>query len=66
MKKLFTVSVIILFGLICFEGGWFYGLSQNHVVKPIQSVFNSRIDVYNVYMLKNCLQELKTVKGGEL
>ncbi len=69
MKTFIEVSIrSIILGIIfalLFRAGELRGRAE--VVPPVklESVSQTRIDVYNVYMLKNCLQDLQTLQGGE-
>lgn len=63
----FFVGMLFAFfySWIIFTLGSYYGAVKSLSVQPINIVSYSRADMYNVLMLKNCFQELKTLKGGE-
>ena len=66
MRVIVSLVIIFICLLIAYLGGYSYGFQKAMSAKtPERNVSLNRIDVYNVYMLKSCLQELKTLKGGE-
>lgn len=60
------VSMAIIFIWIGAAIGYTVGMAHGASAKPpVNVVYSSRTDVYTVYMLKNCLKELRALKGGE-
>ena len=61
----FTIRSIILgiiFALL-FRAGELRGRAEVAQPVKVEYISQSRVDVYNVYMLKNCLQTLQTLQG---
>lgn len=61
MKNAIIIIAFVLFGAFMYA----FGRSQAVVITDQKPVFYSREYMYNVYILKNCLKELQTLKGGE-
>ena len=66
MKKVFIFIAFLLAVTMAFLAGRVSGYSEARAsTPPINVVYNSKEHMYTVYILKNCLQQLQTLKGGE-
>lgn len=65
MKTILTIIIATIAGAFLFTLGMNYQASRAPIEPLKKVVLQNREDVYNVYMLKNCLIELQTLKGKE-
>ncbi len=68
MKVLLIIILIGIFANIGFFFGYLFGYGAGFKVanRPLQpEFFSSKVDMYNVYMLKQCLLREKLDGGGE-
>lgn len=65
MKTILNIIVATIFGAFFFTLGMSFQASRAPIEPFKKVVLQSREDVYNVYILRNCLKELRAIKGGE-
>ena len=70
MKKIIVFCIVVIVGVVVFFNGYLAGYSSGygkaHAEKPQEKVvYHSQEYMYTVYILRNCLTQLKELKGGE-
>jgi len=64
--RIFRFIIIVYITMLFVVSGFYIVVKvTGKIPKEKAPISESQIDVYNRYILRNCLQELKTLKGGE-